>query len=342
MESDRRSISEIGEKRLIAEYLRPLLNPSSNPRSVGDDCALAEIPHGHVTCVSTDRVPADLTAFRLKIMNHFDLGHYLAILNISDIAAAGGTPCALLLNLGLPLDFPLGDLIDIVRGAKAAADNFDTPILGGDLSAANEISLVATAVGHVDPDLALFRSNAKPGDLVFCSSSLGITPSAFAYYNTPPTARPTLSDSEERTLHQNFLKPTARISLGRRLAESRLCTSCMDNTDGIGQSLAEIAAASSVSITITLKSLPVAVLTQRIAEALSNDCAALALSAGADFQLVGTVDPGITSNNCGLLDDLIIIGTVHHGDGVFTKDAAGNVKPFSPSGWNYFSTYRSP
>ena len=79
-------LRDIGEKRLIAEYIRPLFNPAGLRESVGDDCALIQVGAGNWVCVSTDRVPADLIAFKLGLIGFRELGQYLAVLNISDIA----------------------------------------------------------------------------------------------------------------------------------------------------------------------------------------------------------------------------------------------------------------
>ena len=96
-----KTIGEIGEKRLITEFIRPFFNETNAPEGVGDDCAMVATD-GATVLLSTDRVPADLISFRLGILDFEGLGRYLAVLNISDIAACGGTPKALLLNFGLP------------------------------------------------------------------------------------------------------------------------------------------------------------------------------------------------------------------------------------------------
>src|SRR2546423_2326280 len=103
------NISDIGEKRLISEFLHPLYNRADQIEGVGDDCAMLESGDGRFWLFSTDRVPADLISFKLGILDYYGLGKYLARLNISDIAACGGTPRALLLNLGLPEDLDYED-----------------------------------------------------------------------------------------------------------------------------------------------------------------------------------------------------------------------------------------
>src|SRR4051812_15727761 len=96
------TIGEIGEKQIIERFLRPLFNPNNDENGVGDDCAAVELPSGTLGLYSTDRVPADLISYRSGVLDNFGLGRYLAVLNLSDIAACGGSPQALLLNFGLP------------------------------------------------------------------------------------------------------------------------------------------------------------------------------------------------------------------------------------------------
>src|SRR5262249_33099260 len=98
-------ISELGEKRLIAEVLRPLFNPEDDPRGVGDDCAVITHDAGTVVLVSTDRVPADLIALRTGVIDFRGFGAHVAAINASDIAACGGRLTGFLLNCGLPADF---------------------------------------------------------------------------------------------------------------------------------------------------------------------------------------------------------------------------------------------
>ncbi len=94
-------ISDVGEKSLIHDFIKPFFNADDDPHGVGDDCAMLVVGDT-VVLFSTDRVPVDLTAFKLGILDYRGLGGYLARLNLSDIAACGGRPAGLLLNLGLP------------------------------------------------------------------------------------------------------------------------------------------------------------------------------------------------------------------------------------------------
>src|ERR1700752_4769705 len=150
-------LRDIGEKKLISDYIRPLFNPQNLPSGVGDDCALIPVTDQKCVCISTDRVPADLISFKLGLIGFRELGQYLAVLNISDIAAAGGKPVALLLNFAFPSDFKLDDMLEIMAGTKMCAEQYGVSIVGGDLSDASEMNLVAISVGLVDCESSLLR-----------------------------------------------------------------------------------------------------------------------------------------------------------------------------------------
>ncbi len=328
-------ISEKGEKRLIAEIIRPLFNPTGNPNSVGDDCAIVELVEGRGVCISTDRVPGDLISFKLGLIDIRQLGYYLAVLNISDLAAAGAVPRGLLLNLGLPRDLSLADFESLLRGAHEASMEYNCPVIGGDLSDSAEINLVATSVGELAGPQRLYRSGAKPNDAVFCCDVLGITATAFAYYLDGKRGRPAVSAEEERILCSNFRSPRARIELGKALRESGACSAVMDNTDGVGQSLLELAAASGVAMHLDEALLPVSNISRRVAAHQKRDLADLVLGPGADFQLIGTVRPEEPSFDS-IRPFLQIIGTVAEGDGVWLKRPGKPIERFSVSGWNYY------
>lgn len=327
-------IWELGEKRLVAEIVQPLFNPHKAPDGPGDDCAEIAVPARCDVVVSTDRVPADLIAFRLGILDYRGLGDYLARLNLSDVAAAGGHPLGLLLNAGLPSDLELTAFEALCRGFRDAAERDGCPVLGGDLSASPEISLSATAMGYVPRGRGLRRRGATPGDTVVVTRPIGLTPAAFvAFLHKPPGLR--LSDSDTVTLTRQFTSMEPSIEFGRRLVESRQCTACMDNTDGIAQSCVELAAASEVAIVLDAERLPIPELVTRIACAAGRSVTDLALSAGADFSLVACICEGHDDGTSVLQQDVRRIGRVESGSGLWLDSGDGRHEVI-PTGWNYF------
>src|SRR6185312_3214558 len=279
-------ISEVGEKAMIREFIKPFFNAANDPGGVGDDCAMISLG-GQIVLASTDRVPADLTAFRLGILDHDGLGEYLARLNLSDIAACGGSPLALLLNLGLPETLSFDAVKQICSGVARQAGKFGCKVLGGDITSAVELSISATAIGIVAEGAQLTRSGARPGDTIFLSRPPGLTPAAFAYFLSKTQCEMTAEDVA--VLRAQFTSIEPMVTLGMALAASGVCTSCMDNTDGVGQSLTELAEASAVSFVVDRDGMRVHEVVYRTAEATGATVHALLFNGGADFSLIGTL-----------------------------------------------------
>lgn len=132
-------LRDLGEKEVIKSIIRPLFNPHNDLGLVGDDCAVLKPESMDEICISTDRVPADLISFKLGIIDYFGLGYYLAVLNISDIAASGALPWGLMLTLAFDEDFLLDNFISLLECVKKACDTYDCQVLGGDLSNSPEM-----------------------------------------------------------------------------------------------------------------------------------------------------------------------------------------------------------
>jgi thiamine-monophosphate kinase len=330
-------ISDIGEKRLIKEFIRPLFNSTNRVEGVGDDCAMLDAPGGFLWLFSTDRVPADLIAFRLGILDYSGLGKYLARLNISDIVACGGTPLALLLNLGLPDDLFYDDFKSLCTGFGEVAESHGCQVLGGDITASRELSISATSIGSTKKTDVLTRRGAKKGDSIFITRPLGMTPAAFAYHLRCRENISCLTEEETVTLNRQFTSLEPLVSLGLILSASHRCGSCMDNTDGVGQSLKELSIASGSAFIVRAEAIDIPPLVTRIAHYLGEDPVTLAFSAGADFSLVGTLDGQWSQLEVDnqLSSELKIIGYVEEGDGVYMEDSFGR-RPLQFSPWNYF------
>lgn len=331
-------ISDLGEKRLIAEFVHPYFNSSDTLEGVGDDCAMLEASDGEFWLFSTDRVPADLISFRLGILDYAGLGRYLARLNISDIAACGGQPLALLLNLGLPDTLAYEDFKSLCRGFKEAAERHGCRVLGGDISSSVELSISATSIGRVKKPNVLSRRGAMKDDTIFISRPIGLTPAAFAYYLRCKKDTILLSANEIAQLDGQFTSLEPLISLGLSLSSSGYCNSCMDNTDGVGQSLLELSIASKARFVLKQEYINIPEVVTKIASNLEEDPLGLAFSAGADFSLVGTLrgkwSQKQATDHFG--EGLEVIGQVEQGEGVFIE-TGNEIVPVSFSGWNYFS-----
>lgn len=325
------TLKDLGEKKIIKTIIKPLFNPNNDKNLIGDDCAILTNKKNKI-CISTDRVPSDLLAFKYGLINYFELGYYLAVLNISDSVAAGAIPNSLLLTFAFPSNFHIKDLKSILLGVNKACKHYKVRVVGGDLSDSQEISLSATIVGF--SNYPLYRKGIKNRDIIFCSDTVGLTPTAFRYFFEAKGKGMHLTKKEEQILVRQFSSPKAKIELVKKLSINKLKVCCMDNTDGIGQSLKELSEINSIQITLFYENIPIHPITQKVAHFLKMDPIILALEPGADFQLVGSIRKSIPCTDLQKLG-VHVIGQAEIGNGIALRH--GNKKiNIEIKGWNYY------
>jgi thiamine-monophosphate kinase len=337
------TISDLGEKELIRTVITPLLNPEGNPDLPGDDCGVSWVGEDIAICISTDRVPWDLIAFRLELIDIGQLGYYLAVLNLSDLAAMGAEPLGIVLNLALPPHFRLDHLRMLLQGADAACRQYHCRVLGGDLSDAEQPSIAAAVVGKVEGAEPLRRTGSRVGDLLYCSGHVGLTATAFRYFldgarGNDPGFR--LSPEDEDVLLRQFRRPAARLALGASLRQLEGPITCMDNTDGFGQTLRELGQLNEVGFVLDTERLPIHDVSKRVASLAGVDVYDLVLGPGADFQLIGTI-PASTSARLpgsGADAELRLVGAATPETGsVSLLEAPGRERSITVAGWDYFT-----
>jgi thiamine-monophosphate kinase len=329
-----KKLSEVGEKAFIRDSIKPFFNIADDPAGVGDDCAMVGFGN-EVALLSTDRVPSDLTAFRLGILDHRELGDYLARLNLSDIAGCGGHAVGLLLNLGLPSDVAYEDVESLCRGFEACAGRHGASVLGGDITSASELSISATSIGKALRSQVLSRREARPGDSIFISRPLGLTPVALLVFLTKLENQ--FSSETLALLRRQFTELEPMLALGQTLGASGECGACMDNTDGIGQSLCELSAASKTAFVVHKLLLSIPSVVDAVSRIVQTDPLGIVFNGGADFSLVGTLRGEWSSKRATARfgHPLTIIGRVEYGAGVWLEGAER--RPLEFRGWNYFA-----
>ena len=142
---------------------------------IGDDCAIIPRGDGLETLVTKDML-VEGVHFLLERISAYDLGWKSAAVNISDIAAMGGTPVASFLSLALPsaliADGPW--LNEFIRGYRDLSTRFSCPLLGGDTTSSPDgLCIDVTVLGSAPAGHSVKRSGALDGDLVCVSGYLG-------------------------------------------------------------------------------------------------------------------------------------------------------------------------
>ncbi len=259
--------------------------------SIGDDCAEISPSQGHNILVTTDTMVED-THFRLSYFTPHLLGRKLATVNLSDIAAMGGTPLAATLNLEVPekLADPNSSFWShFIQGLTGRLARYGACLVGGDTvkTKTSKLGLTLTIIGEVREGGAIFRSGARPGDLIFCSGPLG---ESACGQRILEKKRFPLPLPVKRRLIARHLDPKPRISLGRALAQVGV-NSMIDVSDGIATDLGHIAKKSHVKAVIQEELLPISRGVRLFARSQGESPFDFVLSGGEDFELVWTVSP---------------------------------------------------
>ncbi len=286
----------------------------------GDDAAVLR---GGVA-VSTDLLVEDVH-FRFDWVTPAEAGFRAGAAALSDLAAMGARPEALLVSMALPADDPaLGEVLQ--RGVRAAGDRVGAAIAGGDVSrAAGAVVLDVVAVGRVR-DGGVRRSGARPGDDLWVSGAVGGAAAAVAAWlrgsEPAPAAR------------ARFAAPPDRTGLGRSLAAQGLASAMIDVSDGLVMDAGRLAAASKVGVRVRCGRVPV--------DAEAGGDLNHALEGGEDYELMFTAHPKGKARVLALGRELSVqltrIGTVGKGAGVAVVDRDGLRQQPGRGGHDHFST----
>ena len=107
-----------------------------------------------------------------------DIGCLAVHGTINDVAVMGATPLYLAASFILEEGFKLADLARIVQSMAAAARAAGVPVVTGDTKVVERgkgdgVFITTTGVGVVAPGDALSGRNARPGDVILVSGTLG-------------------------------------------------------------------------------------------------------------------------------------------------------------------------
>ena len=203
--------------------------------------------------------------FRRDWLSWQELGFRVAAVNISDLAASGARPEALLVSLGLPGETELDDALSLYAGIAEAG----VPVRGGDTAEAASVFVSVTAVGRAERVPG--RSGAEPGDELIVTGPLGAAGAAFR--------------------EQRFVRPPLRIDEGVELA--RDAHAMLDISDGLARDAGHIAARSGCRLVIELEQVPLAPGATHEDLAFGEDYELLAATPDTrEFTVIGRCEPG--------------------------------------------------
>lgn len=251
-----------------------------------DDCAVIQI--GDVALVaSTDFIRGTgFNLFRDGYLTYHDLGYFLAVANISDVASMGAIPFALLVVIRYSEEMTEDDFRGVLEGLDEAAKEYDTPIIGGDTGGANNTVLSATALGFCGKDEYLLR-HAESNQYLCVTGSVGRSFAARAYFEKAKPKGFTLRPDLEEELLLAWKHPVARVKEGYVIR--KYASACQDVSDGLKATIEQITQHHGIGADISEDMLPIDESTKRVADYFKISHAALALTDSCDFELLFSV-----------------------------------------------------
>lgn len=301
MTDDLRSLGEFG---MIAR-IREMFPSDDVCKGIGDDCALLPGPEGKQILVSSDML-VEGSHFLLEDISARQLGWKSLAVNLSDIAAMGGTPRASFLSIALPSNLSSSWIEEFLDGYRQIASRYSTLLLGGDTCASpDRLCISVTVVGECESGKAVLRSGAKEGDLICVTGPLGESAAGLKVILGGQPRSP----YDDYLVRRHYL-PEPRIDEGIRLSRCPGVHSMMDISDGLASDIRHIMEESGVGAEIDVDRVPLG----------SGDFGAEchpsledALEGGEDYELLFTVAPEFEAS----LDiPHFVIGRIVPGDGL--------------------------
>lgn len=250
------------EHKIIEQLQRQCPDNASVKLGIGDDSAVLQ-PSASEQLVCADMLMEGVH-FLMEAQPIEKIGHKALAVNLSDIAAMGGTALSAYICLALPRARAESRFIDsLYKGFAELAQTFQVAIAGGDTNIwEGPLVISVTVVGAVHKKGAITRSGAQVGDVIMVTGDLG------------------------GSIEGHHLSFIPRLNEARALMDACTLHSMIDISDGLGKDLREICRQSGVAAALEADHLP---LRENIRQLPRAQRLHHALADGEDFELCFTL-----------------------------------------------------
>ncbi|MEY2848540.1 MAG: hypothetical protein RI885_1205 [Actinomycetota bacterium] len=314
------TLGSLGELAALQRIFPRLPHATAQLLGPGDDAAVLAAPDGRFV-VTTDMMIHG-PDFRLAWSTPRDLGWKAAATNLSDIAAMGAVPTALVVAIAAPPSTPIALLEGIADGLREACTALapGCGVVGGDLSNSTVLTVAITAFGDLEGREPVVRSGARVGDVIAVSGPLGLATQGLALLfehgvdatGAPDAAAAATARAEHPVPIAAQLRPSPPIADGSAAALAG-ATAMLDLSDGLALDAARLARASGVRLDFA-------------GSALGSD-PSRALAGGEDHSLLATFAAGTV-----LPGGFRAVGVVRAGEGVSLDGEL-----WHPAGWDPYT-----
>ncbi|PIB33453.1 thiamine-phosphate kinase [Gaetbulibacter sp. 5U11] len=340
----RTDLSQLGEFGLIDHLAKSFeVTQKSTIKAIGDDAAVLEFDKDRVV-VSTDFL-VEGVHFDLSYMPLKHLGYKAVIVNLSDIFAMNAEATQITVSIAVSNRFPLEAIEELYAGVQTACKLYNVDLVGGDTtSSTSGLIISVTAIGQVKTGNEVYRSGAKPNDLLVVSGDLGgaylglqVLEREKEVFKVNPNNQPDL-DAYTYIIERQ-LKPEARKDIIKLLADLEVKpTAMIDISDGLSSEILHLCKASKVGCDLYENKIPLDPQVISTSEEFNMDSTTIALSGGEDYELLMTISqddfPKIKAN-----PHLTVIGYItDEASGAHLVTRGDQKIQLTAQGWNSFET----
>jgi len=298
----------------------------------GDDVSAIDVGDNLVAVLKTDMLVAGTDV--PSEMSFWHAARKAVVMNISDFAAKGIKPEALLVSLGIPNKLAKKEVIEqIADGLNAGAREYGAYVLGGDTNEACDLIIACMLYGLAEKSKIIGRAGAKPGDIVAVTGLFGKTAAGLKILLEGMEA----AEPVRKVLVDSVLMPKARLKEGLALAETCAASASIDSSDGLAWSLYELSKASKIGFEI--EDAPLAPEAEKFARTHRLDPVELCFYGGEEYELVVTIKPKLWRKAEKAVEKvggkLIKIGKAIEKREIYLK-VKDKIVPIEARGWEHF------
>jgi thiamine-monophosphate kinase len=287
---------------------------------IGDDCAVLRL--GKTSWVAASDM--------LVSGHHFkdwatpeEVGYKAIAVNVSDVAAMGGTPRFVLASGGAP---DPETALRCFEGVLEACEEFGVYPVGGDTTRAGALTVDVAVLGELSAPPVL-RSGARAGELLAITGELGASAAGLLALES--------GGAGWERLVSRHLRPEPRVEVGR-VAAGLGVGAMMDLSDGLASDVRRVCGRSGVGCVVDLDLLPMAEDTRECVRSLGHDPEELAATGGEDYELlISAPGPVLDALTRSIGVPVTVIGEVTAGADVVFRRAGEPVEDLS--GWDHFA-----
>lgn len=251
-------------------------------QGVDDDCAVINAKDKR-WLITADTL-LEGVHFKLSYTDLRSLGKRILNVNLSDIAAMGGEPRFYIACIAIPHGFDSHRCFELYRGMSDAAESHRAILIGGDtVYSPAHLTMTITVIGEMVDAEPIFRSGAKPGDVIYVTGTLGDGTLGLKCLEKG------LFSEETLYFIERYRVPEARIPTGRWLAGTGMVTSMIDISDGLMADLGHLADLSKTGYELDMSNIPFHQGLKSVCSKLGEYAEQIILAGGDDYELVFTV-----------------------------------------------------